>query len=185
MLASIRGMAALIWGLDVFPQGVTCCNYTRRVLDDFGFLVYVIDFGGLRVDRLGRSVMGAGVTETEAVLVSGFLPRKVVASPRLFYDFFRTFRLEMTVSWPNWRVRQDDYCGASRPARSPNRGSRGPKREFGSCPRSLPDLSVPDLSPISLTSASSSIYRLRDDISSPSPFHLPGKRASKSSKALS
>ena len=84
-------MAALIWGLDVFPQGVTYCNYTRRVLDDFGFLVYVIDFGGLRVDRLGRSVMGAGVTETEAVLVSGFLPRKVVASPRLFSDFSELF----------------------------------------------------------------------------------------------
>ncbi len=79
----------------------------------------------------------------------------------------------MTVSWPNWRVRQDDYCGASRPARSPNRGSRGPKREFGSCPRSLPDLSVPDLSPISLTSASSSIYRLRDDISSHHLFTFP------------
>ena len=41
----------------------------------------------------------------------------------------------MTVSWPNWSVRQDDYCGASRPARSPNRGSQ---REFGSCPRSPP-----------------------------------------------
>ena len=70
-------------GTRCFSAGVTYCNYTRRVFGCFGFLVFVIDFIVLRVDRLGRSVMGASVTETEAVLVSGFLPRKVVACPRL------------------------------------------------------------------------------------------------------
>ena len=71
-------------GTRCFSASVTCCNYTRLIFGCFGFLVYVIYFIVLRVDRLGRTVMGASLTETEAVLDSGFLPRKVVASLRLF-----------------------------------------------------------------------------------------------------
>ena len=50
-LDSIRGIAALISGLDVLPRSVTCCNYTMRVLNGFGFLVYVIDLITLRAIR--------------------------------------------------------------------------------------------------------------------------------------
>ena len=44
-----QGIAALIWGLDVFPWGVSCCHYTRRFLNEFDFLVYVIDLILVRV----------------------------------------------------------------------------------------------------------------------------------------
>ena len=54
-LDSIRGIAALIAGLDVFPQGVTCCHYTRRVFESFECWAYVIDFIMLRV--AGRDVV--------------------------------------------------------------------------------------------------------------------------------
>ena len=52
MVASIRGMAALIWGLDVFPRVLPSVIIPGGFLDVLVLLVYVIDLIALRVPLL-------------------------------------------------------------------------------------------------------------------------------------
>ena len=75
VLASIRGIAALISGLDVFPRVLPAVIIPGGFLGAFGLLVYVIDFVGLRVPPL-RDVASwmtaepSVVVKTEAVSAS-------------------------------------------------------------------------------------------------------------------